>query len=68
MGSQIQTLRKRLPEMTEAQIEELVNGLNDRRITSITSLRTMMTAHGAADLRHAITPYGLRFLSFIEGA
>jgi hypothetical protein len=68
MGSPIQTLRKRIPEMTEAKIEQLVNGLNDRRITSMTSLRTMMTAHGAADLQHAVTPYGRGFLSYVEGA
>lgn len=68
MGSPIQTLRQRIPEMTEAQIEQLVNGLNDRRITSMTSLRTMMTAHGAADLQHAVTAYGRRFLTYVEGA
>jgi AcrR family transcriptional regulator len=68
MGSPIQTLRQRIPEMTEAQIEQLVNGLNDRRLTSMTSLRTMMTAHGAADLQHAVTPYGRRLLRYVEGA
>jgi hypothetical protein len=68
MGSPIQTLRHRIPAMKEAQIEQLVNALNDRRITAMTSLRTMMTAHGAADLEHAVTPFGRRFLSYIEGA
>ncbi|MGH9771262.1 MAG: hypothetical protein ACRD4Q_06145 [Candidatus Acidiferrales bacterium] len=68
MGSPMQTLRKRIPAMAEAQIEQLVNELNDRRIASLTSLRTIMTAHGAANLQHAVTPYGRRFLSYVAGA
>ena len=46
MGSPIQTLSGRIRDRTESQIEQLVNELNDRRITSMGSLRTMMTAHG----------------------
>lgn len=67
MGSPMQTLRKRIPEIAETHIEQLVNELNDRRITSLTSLRTTMTAHGAANLQHAVTPYGRRFLSYLAG-
>jgi hypothetical protein len=66
MGSRMQTLRERIPEFTEAQIEQVVGELNDRRITSITSLRTMMTAHGAADLRGSVTAHGKAFLSYLE--
>jgi hypothetical protein len=61
MGSPMQTIKSRIPEFTDAQIEQLVNALNDRRITSLRSLQTMMTAHGAADLRHSVTPYGSSF-------
>ena len=68
IGSPMQTLLKRVPDRTENQIEQLVNELNDRRVTSSNSLRVMMTAHGAADLRHAITEYGERFLSYVQAA
>lgn len=67
MGSPMQTLRKRIPEFPESQIEQLVAELNDLRITSVPSLRTMMTAHGAANLQHAVTAYGGRFLRYVEG-
>jgi hypothetical protein len=67
IGSPIQTLRQRVPGMTEARVEQLVNELNDRRITSLTSLRTTMTAQGAADLHDVVTPYGRRFLGYIDG-
>lgn len=66
VGSPMQTLTQRVPDCAEAEIEHLVNELNDRGITSLNSLRVMMTAHGAADLRHAVTPYGQRFLAYIE--
>jgi hypothetical protein len=66
VGSPIQTLRKRLPSYSEAQIEQLVSELNERRLTSLSSLRGMMTPQGAADLRHAVTPYGKRFLSYLQ--
>jgi hypothetical protein len=67
IGSPIQTLGKRVPCRTEAQIEQLVNDLNDRRVTSMNALHTMMTAHGAANLQHSVTPYGQRFLSYLQG-
>jgi hypothetical protein len=68
MGSPMQTLRERLPDLPEAQIDELVSRLNALRVTSLTSLRTMMTAHGAASLQHNITPYGRQFLSQLDVA
>ncbi len=65
MGSPNQTLRRRLPDLEEERIGEIVSQLNDFRITNLTSLKTMMTGHGAADLRHSITPFGQRFLQYI---
>jgi len=68
MGSPNQTLRSRLPDMPENRIEELINQLNDMRLTNLTSLKVMMTGHGAENLRHSITPYGQRFLKYITEA
>jgi hypothetical protein len=68
MGSPNQTLRKRLPELNEERISDVISQLNDMRITKLTSLKTMMTGHGAADLRHSITPYGQLLLKYIMKA
>ncbi len=65
MGSPLQTLRQRLPEMDETRIEDLVSQLNDMRVTGQTSLKTMMTGSGAENLQLSITQYGQRFLKFI---
>jgi hypothetical protein len=65
MGSPNQTLSKRLPHMNETYISELVSELNDMRITNLGNLKVMMTGHGAADLRHSITPYGRRFVAYL---
>jgi hypothetical protein len=62
MGSPSGTLIARLPDMPRERLDDLVNHLNDMRLTNLTSLHAMMTFHGAQDLRHAITPYGRRFL------
>jgi len=64
-GSQIQTLRRRLPDLVPEHIHELVGQLNDLRVTNMTSLTTMVTAHGAADLRHGLTSYGQRFVAYL---
>ena len=58
MGSPIQTLRVRIPEFNYGRITDLVGQLNDMRVTNISSLKVMMTGHGAADLRRGITEYG----------
>jgi len=68
MGSSIQTLRERLPELDEQRIEELVTQLNDMRITNLGSLKVVMTGHGAADLRRVTTEYGKRILKYIYEA
>jgi hypothetical protein len=68
MGSPSQTLSKRLPEMSDAHITELVAQLNAMRVTNLQSLKVMMTGRGAADLRHSITEYGRRFLKYLHEA
>jgi hypothetical protein len=66
VGSPIATLRSRLSDLSEAQIEERVEQLNDMRILRMNSLRTMMTPSGAEDLGGTITPYGRRFLRYLS--
>jgi hypothetical protein len=68
MGSPNQTLRRRLPEFDEDRIGDLLAQLNDLRVTNLTSLKVMMTGHGAEDLRHSITTYGQRVLRYIMKA
>src|SRR5439155_27032421 len=64
-GSFIQTLRERLPDLEQDRIAHLVQQLNDLRVTNLQSLNTMMTARGAADLRHAVTPLGQSVLGVL---
>jgi len=64
-GSPGQTLSKRLPDISNERIEDLVIQLNDMHLTDLTRMRTTMTAHGAQDLQHTITPFGQRFLKFV---
>lgn len=66
MGSPISTLRGRLPNFSEDQIEERIQQLNDLRVTNMTSLKTMMTPQGAENLTHAITAYGSRFVQYLK--
>ena len=64
-GSPRQTLSKRPPDIPADRIEDLVSQLNDMRITTLTAMRTMMTARGTQNLEHTITSFGQRFLKFI---
>jgi len=64
-GSPSNTLSQRLPDIPHERIADLVQQLNDLRVIGLTSLNTMMTFHGAQDLRHSIQPYGRRLLAFI---
>ncbi|MCU7858916.1 MAG: hypothetical protein KZQ86_03585, partial [Candidatus Thiodiazotropha sp. (ex Lucinoma kastoroae)] len=61
-------LKGRLPQFSEQEIEEMVNQLNDMRVTSLTSLKVMMTGRGASDLRHVVTEYGKRIIAYINEA
>jgi len=62
VGSPSQTLSKRLGGIPRYRLEELVADLNARRLSNLQSLHTTMTAHGAEDLRHAITALGRKVL------
>ncbi len=62
---QDEALEQRLPSMGRERIEDLVNQLNDLRVTNFTSFKTRKANHGDPDLRYAITPYGRRFMKFI---
>lgn len=64
-GSPINTLRSRT-NMPNERIEELVNQLNDLRVTNLQSLKVMMTPQGAADLRGSVTDIGKRFIKYLE--
>lgn len=66
IGSPSSTLSKRLGGIRRDRLEELVADLNGRRLTNLQSLHTTMTAHGAEDLRHAITPLGRRVLEVVR--
>lgn len=65
MGSPSQTLLRRLPDFNRALLDDLVEQLNDMRLTRMNSLHTMMTAHGAEDLRHSVTAVGRRFVDYL---
>jgi len=65
-GSPNETLCKRLPQMDEAHIFELITQLNGIGVTNLQSPKAMMTGHGAEDLRHSITAYGYRFLKYLR--
>ena len=56
MGSPSQTLSERLPDMNGDRIKDLVQQLNDLRVTDLQSLNATMTGSGAQDLRHSVTP------------
>lgn len=65
-GSPIQTLSERLKDMNENRIEDLINQLNDMRVTNLNSLQGIMTWSGSQRLQNSITPYGKRFLAFVS--
>jgi hypothetical protein len=65
-GSFIETLKRRLPELSEARIEDLVAQLKDHRILTSGSLKAMITARGAEDMRHTLSPFGRRLVSFLS--
>lgn len=69
-GSILQTLRRRVHEVAEDRIVELAEQLTEefRLVTIGGSLRTMMTAGGAEDLRNRFTPYGQRLFTYILAA
>ncbi len=67
IGSPSQTLSKRLGGVQRERLDELVADLNARRLANLQGLHTTMTAHGAEDLRSAITPFGRKVLDAAGG-
>lgn len=67
-GSPLQTLKSRIEGMSDDRISDLVAQLNDLRLLNLTSLKVMMTAQGAQDLRGSVTPYGNRFARYLVEA
>ena len=65
-GSPFQTLKDRLPDLSEEKIKDLVNQLNDLRLVHLPSLNVMTTANGAQDLRNHVTQLGLRYVSYLN--
>jgi hypothetical protein len=64
IGSTRQTLKERLPDMEESHIADLVVQLSDLKIATIPG--GIMAARGAQDLRGHLTPFGKRFVRYIE--
>lgn len=67
MGSPIQVMSSRLPNMTREGIIDLIGQLEDLRLIRLRErLVTMMTGRGAEDLRSSITDFGKRVLGYIQ--
>lgn len=65
-GSPINTIKHRTDDLSQKEIQELVEQTNALRLTNLTSLMVMMTATGAEDLRHNITQQGNEFLRYLS--
>lgn len=64
-GSLVETLHQRLPDMPEERIKDLGEQLTDMKVALLEGLYTMMTSHGAQELRTRFTPYGTSLLEYI---
>jgi hypothetical protein len=64
IGSIIQTLQKRLPDISVDRIKDLAQQLTDMRMANLTILTSTMTARGAEELQSTITPHGQRFIAY----
>jgi len=66
--SPMQTVQQRTNGLTKDQVIEIVEHLNRLGLLSIdrNGLMVMMTAQGALDLEHWLTPVGRRFLSHLR--
>ena len=65
-GSPIHTLKSRLPQFDVDLIRDLVQQLNDLRLTDLRSVSAMMTPRGAQELQSTFTPFGRRLMKYIE--
>jgi hypothetical protein len=59
------TLCKRIPELSEEQIYELLSQLQNMQITKLADPNMTMTAHGAEDLQGGLTNFGRRLVKYI---
>ena len=64
-GSVIQTLQKRLPDISRERITDLAQQLTVMQMADLSRINTMMTARGAEELQHTVTPYGRNFIQYI---
>ena len=66
-GFMMGELKKRLPELPETQITEILEDLNNERLTKfrIDSLMLGMSGSSAANLRTRVTEYGHKFVGFV---
>jgi len=66
MGSVEDTLQNRVPSVA-GELDTIAKELErfDLVANVVSSMRTMMTAHGAAELRNRITPFGQQFMQFL---
>jgi hypothetical protein len=60
--SQLDTLRRRLPEVAADRLADLMGQLDALDIVTAASLRAMA---GSVDLRNTLTPFGQRFLAYV---
>ncbi|MCB8947476.1 MAG: hypothetical protein H6653_05610 [Ardenticatenaceae bacterium] len=65
IGSTMTTLSERLSDISESRLRELVAYLNDMKLISGIG-NTMVTARTAVDLRNNFTPYGQRFVRYLN--
>jgi hypothetical protein len=63
-GTPLNTLQKRLRDIPVPRIEEIFGELQRLGLANLRNLKVTMTAHGAEDLRHAVTPLGYNVLGY----
>jgi len=63
-GTPLNTLWKRLPDIPMSRIEEIFGELQTLGLANLRNLKVTMTAHGAEDLRHAVTSLGGNVLRY----
>jgi hypothetical protein len=69
-GTFRQTLKRRLPHLTDQRIADLVTQLDDLRVTKVGNLKVITTAQGAQRMQTMVTALGRRLASYLreEGA
>jgi hypothetical protein len=67
-GNFMATLRRRLPDLPEERIADLVAQFNDHHVLKTGDLQTNMSADGAEDMRDTLAPLGKRLVTFLKDA